>query len=178
MKEYRSDPVARNVNAGEVQGLLAQCYFKMSPPALKRNGNLTSCVTSRYKGRRITDAVITNGFLAMVDAAIKTGKCSETVKFVENYPSVMNISPTRVALYTPRLVSYVAEVLEKSRSLLQDGKQKESEDYASLAMVLMGLLPDQSGVMADANYSLDRLGRANGAVPGVTDFPIRWTERR
>ena len=106
----------------------------------------------------------------MVDAAIKTGKCSETVKFVENYPSVMNISPTRVALYTPRLVSYVAEVLEKSRSLLQDGKQKESEDYASLAMVLMGLLPDQSGVMADANYSLDRLGRANGAVPGVTDF--------
>lgn len=49
--------------------------------------NLTSCVTSRYKGRRITDAVITNGFLAMVDAAIKTGKCSETVKFVENYPS-------------------------------------------------------------------------------------------
>ena len=106
----------------------------------------------------------------MVDAAIKTGKCSETVKFVENYPSVMNISPTRVALYAPRLVSYVAEVLEKSRSLLQDGKQKESEDYASLAMVLMGLLPDQSGVMADANYSLDRLGRANGAVPGVTDF--------
>lgn len=66
------------------------------------------------QGRRITDAVITNGFLAMVDAAIKTGKCSETVKFVENYPSVMNISPTRVALYAPRLVSYVAEVLEKS----------------------------------------------------------------
>ena len=171
LKEYRSDPVARNVNAGEVQGLLAQCYFKMSPPAFEKGmENLTSCVTSRYKGRRITDAVITNGFLAMVDAAIKTGKCSETVKFVENYPSVMNISPTRVALYTPRLVSYVAEVLEKSRSLLQDGKQKESEDYASLAMVLMGLLPDQSGVMADANYSLDRLGRANGAVPGVTDF--------
>lgn len=171
LKEYRSDPVARNVNAGEVQGLLAQCYFKMSPPAFEKGmENLTSCVTSRYKGRRITDAVITNGFLAMVDAAIKTGKCSETVKFVENYPSVMNISPTRVALYAPRLVSYVAEVLEKSRSLLQDGKQKESEDYASLAMVLMGLLPDQSGVMADANYSLDRLGRANGAVPGVTDF--------
>lgn len=171
LKEYRSNPVARNVNAGEVQGLLAQCYFKMSPPAFEKGmENLTSCVTSRYKGRRITDAVITNGFLAMVDAAIKTGKCSETVKFVENYPSVMNISPTRVALYAPRLVSYVAEVLEKSRSLLQDGKQKESEDYASLAMVLMGLLPDQSGVMADANYSLDRLGRANGAVPGVTDF--------
>ena len=36
LKEYRSDPVARNVNAGEVQGLLAQCYFKMSPPAFEK----------------------------------------------------------------------------------------------------------------------------------------------
>ena len=34
----------------------------------------------------------------------------------------------------------------------------------------MGLLPDQAGVLADANHSLDRLGRANGAVPGVTDL--------
>lgn len=160
LKEYRSDPVARNVNAGEVQGLLAQCYFKMDPPAFEKGlENLTSCVTSRYKGRRITDAVITNGFLAMVDAAIKTGKCQETVKFVEAHPSVMNISPTRVALYAPRLVSYIAEVLEKSRALLQEGKQKESEDYASLAMVLMGLLPDQAGVLADANHSLDRWTR-------------------
>lgn len=55
LKEYRSDPVARNVNAGEVQGLLAQCYFKMDPPAFEKGlENLTSCVTSRYKGRRIT----------------------------------------------------------------------------------------------------------------------------
>lgn len=171
LKEYRNDPVARNVNAGEVQGLLAQCYFRMDPPSFDKGlENLTACVNSRYKGRRISDAVITNSFLAMVESAIKTGKCQETVKFVEAHPSVMNISPTRVALYAPKLVSDIAEALEKSRSLLQSGKQKESEDYASLALTLMGLLPDQAGVLADANHSLDRLGRANGAVPGVTDL--------
>lgn len=170
LKEYRSDPVAKSVNAGEVQGLLAQCYFKMSPPSFEKGmDNLGACVNARYKGRRITDAVITNGFLAMVEAAIKTGKCQETIKFVEARPSVLDISPTRTALYVPRLVSYIADVLEKSRLLLQEGKQKESEDYAALSMALMGLLPDHAEVLADANYSLDRLGRANGAVLGVTD---------
>lgn len=171
LKEYRSDAVARNVNAGEVQGLLAQCYFRMDPPSFDKGlENLTACVNSRYKGRRIADAVITNSFLAMVEAAIKTGKCQETVKFVEDHPSVMNISPTRVALYAPKLVSDIADALEKSRSLLQSGKQKEAESYSTLALTLMGLLPDQEGVLADANHSLDRLGRANGAVPGVTDL--------
>ncbi len=82
----------------------------------------------------------------------------------------MNISPTRVALYTPRLVSYVAEVLEKSVPCFRMENRKSHEDYASLAMVLMGPSSRSVRVMADANYSLDRLGRANGAVPGVTDF--------
>lgn len=62
-------------------------------------------------------------------------------------------------------MSYIAEVLEKSRALLQEGKQKESEDYASLAMVLMGLLPDQAGVLADANHSLDRLDAPTAPCP-------------
>lgn len=171
LKEYRNDAVARNVNAGEVQGLLAQCYFRTDPPSFDKGvENLTACMNARYKGRRITDAVITNAFLAMVEAAIKSGKCRETVKFVSAYPSVMNISPTRAALYATKLVSDVAEALGKSRELMQNGKVQESEDYAALAMTLMGLLPDQAEVLADANYSLDRLGRGNGAVAGVTDF--------
>lgn len=171
LKEYRSDPVAKSVNAGEVQGLLAQCYFRMDPPSFDKGlENLTACVNARYKGRRIGDAVITNAFLSMVEAAVKTGKCQETLKFVETYPSVMNISPTRVALYATKLISDVAAALEKSRALLQEGKEKEAADYSTLAMTIMGLLPDQASVLADANQALDRLGRGTGAVAGVTDL--------
>ncbi len=163
---YRTDPVARKaVHPGELQGYLAQCYFKQPTPDFEKGLKcLTDCEKVRYRGRIVGDTVLISGFLAMVDAAVEAGKCDEVIAFANENPSCITVAPNRAGLYTPRLIGQSAKALEKSRILFQEGKSEEAEKYASMGMTLLSLVTDHEGVLADCNKTLNRLGAAPGVL--------------
>ncbi len=163
---YRTDPVARRaVHPGELQGYLAQCYFKQPTPDFEKGLKyLTDCEKNRYKGRIVADTVLISGFLAMVDSAIEAGKCDEVIAFANENPSCITVAPTRAALYPPRLIGQCAKALEKSRLLVQQGNTAEAEKFASLGMTLLSLVTDHEAVIADCQKTLHRLGDARGVV--------------
>ncbi len=164
--EYRTDPVARKaVHPGELQGYLAQCYFKQPEPDFEKGVKaLTEAESVRYKGRIVGDSVLATSFACMVDAGIDSDRPDDVIKFAHEHPACITIAPNRVGRYIPRLIGQAAKAMEKSRRLTQEGKQKEADKYASLGVTLMSLVADQQTVMADCKKTLERLGAAPGVV--------------
>lgn len=173
LKESRGDKASARINMADVQTMLAMCCFKSSNPNFEKGiQNLLPCLAprNRYKavGRRVSDTGIVNAFFSLVDCGLKMGKINEVNRFITEHGSAINVEPTRVAQYSPKLIAYVKICDDKAKEARKAGDHAKVAQYTGLALQIMGLFVDEPTATAEIERASKRLG--DGKLAKITDM--------